>query len=315
MSQVGRKCGGYRMEGRDVNNDMAEIKRMLQQLAVRIDRIEARRRGRKSSDGERNATTYHQRINRIETFNHKGDSSDGEICVGPFHRSAPLCESGEEGHSTFNYSGCKSTIFNFPFVETLFFEKAEKDNVVDFSKPPIYDDCPCEICCGNCGVKEDEDTNKDAIKDCCGNCGDEEDEEPNKKAIKAMKKDIDNNFVDFLRVNIFVIQIPKTIVNLVNEINDVKGSFGTTRLRLKRKTIGSRSSIYSKYLFIWNGRIQLQANLSKEDLKQWHILSRFSSINGLNSRTNSFQPGEFDAGAYGHHLMSYFVIFDILSLR
>ena len=126
MSQVGRRGGGFRIDGRDVNNDTTKIKRMLQQLAVRIDCIEPRRRSRKSSDGEREFTTY--RLDRIETFNQNGDGSDGEICVGPFHRCAPLCESGERGHSTFNYSGCKSTIFNFPFVETLFFEKAEKDN-------------------------------------------------------------------------------------------------------------------------------------------------------------------------------------------
>ncbi|KAL6197457.1 hypothetical protein ACLB2K_033065 [Fragaria x ananassa] len=67
------------MEGRDVKNDMAEIKRMFQQLAVRIDRIEARRRSRKSFDRERDVTTYHQRIDRIETFNQDGDGSDGEI--------------------------------------------------------------------------------------------------------------------------------------------------------------------------------------------------------------------------------------------
>ena len=86
-------------EGHDVNNDMAEIKRMLHQLAVCIDRIEAQQWGRKSSDGERDVTTYHQHIDRIETFNQDGDGSDWEICVGPFHRCALLCESGERGRT------------------------------------------------------------------------------------------------------------------------------------------------------------------------------------------------------------------------
>ena len=234
------------MEGHDVNNDMVEIKMMLQQLTVRIDRIEARRRGRKSSDGERDVTTYHQRIDRIKTFNQDGDGSNGEICVGPFHRCAPLCELGERGEPvSFDYEGSNS-IFTFSVNNNS--EKEKKDGVVDFSKPPMYDDCFCEACCGNYGVEEDEDANKEAIK--------------------ALKKDIDNNFVDFLGVNTFLMQILKSIVNLVNQIKDGGGNFGIARLKLKRKFIGSGSSIYSKYLFIWKGRIQLQANLSKEDLKQ-----------------------------------------------
>ncbi|KAL6211417.1 hypothetical protein ACLB2K_016643 [Fragaria x ananassa] len=171
------------MEGRDVNNDMAEIKWMLQQLAVRIDRIEARRRGRKSSDGERDVTIYHQRIDRIETFNRDGDGSVGEICVGPFHRCVPLCETGEKGEPvSFDYG---------------------------------------------------------------------EDEDANKGAIKALKKDIGNNFIDFLGVNTFLMQILKSIVNLINQIKDGEGNFGIVRLKLKRKFIGSRSNIYSKYIFIW----------------------------------------------------------------
>ncbi|KAL6196487.1 hypothetical protein ACLB2K_032102 [Fragaria x ananassa] len=57
---VGRRGGGFRIEGRDLNNDITEIKRMFQQLSVSIDRIEARLRGRKSSNGERDVTaTYH----------------------------------------------------------------------------------------------------------------------------------------------------------------------------------------------------------------------------------------------------------------
>ncbi|KAL6222928.1 hypothetical protein ACLB2K_006318 [Fragaria x ananassa] len=275
------------MEGRDVKNDMAEIKRMLQQLAVRIYRLEARRRGRKSSDGERDVTTYHQRIDRIETFNQDGDGSDREICVGPFHRCAPLCESGEKGEPiSFDYEGSNS-IFTFSVNNNS--EKEKKDGVVDFSKPPIYDDCFCEACYGNCGMEEDEDAKKDAIK--------------------ASKKDTDHNFVDFLEVNAFIMQIPKVVVNIVNQINDVEGNFGIARLKLKRKFIGSQSSIYSKYLFIWIGRIE--ANLSKEDLKQWKILSGFFYINDSNSRTNSFQLRESDAGAYKAIFNYRFVIFNI----
>ena len=91
------------------------------------------------------------------------------------------------------------------------------------------------------------------VKTCCGNCDVEEDEDANKGAIKVLKKDIDNNFVDFLGVNTFLMQIHKSIVNLVNQIKDGGGNFGIARLKLKRKFIGSGSSIYSKYLFIWKG--------------------------------------------------------------
>ncbi|KAL6185225.1 hypothetical protein ACLB2K_041359 [Fragaria x ananassa] len=266
MSQVGRRGGGFKMEGRDVKNDMAEIKRMFQQLAVHIDRIEARRRSRKSFDRERDVTTYHQRIDRIETFNQDGDGSDEEICIGLFHQCAPLCESGEKGEPvSFDYEGSNS-IFTFSVNNNS--EKEKNVGVVDFSKPLIYDDCFCEACCGNCGVEEDEDVNKGAIK--------------------TLKKDIDNNFIDFLGVNTFLMQILKSIVNLINQIKDSGGNFGIARLKLKRKFIGTGSNIYSKYLFIWKGRIQLQTNLSKEYLKQWKILSGFSTINGSNSRTNFF---------------------------
>ncbi|KAL6138210.1 hypothetical protein ACLB2K_063493 [Fragaria x ananassa] len=55
---------------------------------------------------------------------------------------------------------------------------------------------------------------------CYDNCGMEEDEDAKKDVIKALKKDTDHNFVDFLGVNVFIMQIPKVVVNIVNHIND-----------------------------------------------------------------------------------------------
>ena len=277
MSQIGRRREGFRMEGRDVNNDMAEIKRMLKQLEVRIDRIEARRRGRKSSDGERNVTTYHQRIDRIETFDQEGDGFDGEICVGPVHKWAPLCESDEEGTCTFNYPGCKSTIFNFPFVEELSLEK-EKNSFMDFDGPPRYDDYrDCEVCVGG----------KERLMG---------DEDVNEYTIESIwLKDIMYNFVDFIGVHSFFMEIPKTLVHLVNQI---KGDRRSTNLMVKRNFLESGFNIYSKYIFIWKGRIQVAIGMSKQDQHRWKILWGILSIKGTNSRTNSFQPKEFDAGAY-----------------
>ncbi|CAL2257110.1 unnamed protein product [Prunus armeniaca] len=48
---------------------------------------------------------------------------------------------------------------------------------------------------------------------------------------------------------------------------------------------------------VFEGRFQLYAKRSRTNMKQLKILLGFSSIKGLNSRTNSFQPGESDAGA------------------
>ncbi|KAL6223561.1 hypothetical protein ACLB2K_006946 [Fragaria x ananassa] len=110
-------------------------------------------------------------------------------------------------------------------------------------------------------------------------------------------RDVKNDMAEIKRM-LQQLAIPKSIVNLINQIKDSGGNFGIARLKLKRKFIGSGSSVYSKYLFIWKGRIQLQTNISKEDLKQWKILSGFSTINGSNSMTNSFQPRESDVGAY-----------------
>ncbi|CAL2242271.1 unnamed protein product [Prunus armeniaca] len=48
---------------------------------------------------------------------------------------------------------------------------------------------------------------------------------------------------------------------------------------------------------VFEGRFQLDAKRSRINMKQLKILLGFSSIKGLNSRTNSFQPMESDAGA------------------
>ena len=146
------------------------------------------------------------------------------ICVGPFHRCASLCELDEKGEPvSFDYE-CSNSIFTFAVNDKK--EKEERDNIVDFSKPPIHDVCYCEACCGNYGVEEDEDAKKDAIM-------------------------IDHDFGDLLGVNAFIMHIPKAVVNLVNQIKDGGGNFGTAKLMLKRRFIRSQSNIFfSKYLFI-----------------------------------------------------------------
>lgn len=73
MAHNRRGWGGFRVEGHDNdNNDMEEIKRVLQQLT--------------------------DRMARIETQGHNRGRFDGEREENPFHRRAPLGEPGEEGH-------------------------------------------------------------------------------------------------------------------------------------------------------------------------------------------------------------------------
>jgi len=67
----------------------------------------------------------------------------------------------------------------------------------------------------------------------------------------------------------------------------------------------SRVVRYSKYLFVWKGRIQFQAShgVYSKYLFVWKGRIQFQVSNGvfvdnsLDSRTSLFQPGEFDAGA------------------
>ena len=81
-------------------------------------------------------------------------------------------------------------------------------------------------------------------------------------------KDIEHNFVDFIGINIFHLQISKILIDIVNLIKNGEKHFGFVKLIMKRIFLNPRLERYSKYLFIWNGRIQLQAKGSRKDLKQ-----------------------------------------------
>ena len=62
---------------------------------------------------------------------------------------------------------------------------------------------------------------------------------------------------DFIRVDTFLMQwIPKTLVVIIDQIKDDERYFGIMELMLERRFEQSRSSFYSKYLFIWKGMIQ-----------------------------------------------------------
>ncbi|PRQ22134.1 hypothetical protein RchiOBHm_Chr6g0246931 [Rosa chinensis] len=130
---------------------------------------------------------------------------------------------------------------------------------MSFDIPPKYD-CyeDSEVCDG--GV-EDQRKNELVPRNC-------DDEDNNKAAIKSILwKDIEHKFVDFVGVNAFIMHIPKELVNLVTQIKDGEKNFGIAKLMSKRKFMGSRLIIYSKYLFVWKGRIQLQVKGSTKDLK------------------------------------------------
>ncbi|CAL2252118.1 unnamed protein product [Prunus armeniaca] len=101
------------------------------------------------------------------------------------------------------------------------------------------------------------------------------------------------DIIDFMGINVFTWKVAKTLVDFVNRLKIQGRNICIVRGSKKKPRITK----YSKYLFIWKGRFQLDAKRSIINMKQLKILLGFSSIKGLNSRTNSFQPGESDAGA------------------
>lgn len=258
------------MEGRFNNyNDMEEIRRMLRQLTERIARIEARTQIGKSSDGEGCVNPYLNRVARIDTLSR--ESLDGEYeGDSPFHYCAPLCESSEEGHG---YSHC---VFEGINEFGNFGASCYSSKLLNLDLPPVFDPCNCENCNENClGVQSNFD--KQFI-----------DQHSEEMRIEKTFEDI----IDFMGINIFTWKVAKNLVDFVNRLKILERNICIARGSKK-----PRITKYSKYLFIWKGRFQLDAKRSRINMKQLKILFGFSSIKGLNSRTNSFQPWESDAGA------------------
>ncbi|CAL9016561.1 unnamed protein product, partial [Prunus brigantina] len=263
--------GGFWMEGRvDNYNDMEEIRRMLRQLTERVARIEVQTQISKSFDGERCVNPHLNRVARIDTLSR--ESLDGEYeGDSPFHYCAPLCESSEEGHG---YSHCVFEGINgFGNFDASF----SSSKLLNLDLPPIFDHCNCENCNKNClGVQSNFD--KQFV-----------DQDSEEMRIEKTFEDI----IDFMGINVFTWKVSKTLVDFVNRLKILGRNIRIVRGSKKKPRITK----YSKYLFIWKGRFQLDAKRSRINMKQLKILLGFSSIKGLNSRTNSFQPGESDAGA------------------
>jgi hypothetical protein len=153
-------------------------------------------------------------------------------------------------------------------------------------------------------------------------------------------------YVDFLGVDSFTLQANKNYVDLVNLLAFGLNSFWAKRLAAEDNWYCSRRIKYSKYLFLWSGKVQFQGQSSIDSLcKRRFCLDSFHhniGIRGqillnlvelmqendhkcsrmvryskylfvwkgriqfshgvfddddLDSRTSLFQPGEFDAGA------------------
>ncbi|CAL2267483.1 unnamed protein product [Prunus armeniaca] len=263
--------GGFWMEGRiDNYNVIEEIRRMLQQLTERVARIEARTQICKSSDGERCVNPYLNRVARIDTLS-RGSLNGEYEGDSPFHYCASLCESSEEGHG---YSHC---VFEGTNRFGNFGASCYSSKLLNLDLPPIFDPCNCENCNENClGVQSNFD--KQFI-----------DQNSEEMRIEKTFEDI----IDFFGINVFTWKVAKTLVDFVNRLKILERNICIVRGSKKKLRITK----YSKYLFIWKGRFQLDAKRSIINMKQLKILLGFSSIKGLNSRTNSFQPGESDAGA------------------
>ena len=159
------------MEGRDNdNNDMEEIRRMIQQLADRMARIETRNMDDDESfDGEQKDNPFHHRAPLGESdergrgarpFNN-GTARYFDVKVdNPFHHRAPLGESDERGRGARRFNNGTARYFDVNVdmpefegkiqpdkfidwlnsVERIFdFKEVLDEKNVDFDKPPIFD--------------------------------------------------------------------------------------------------------------------------------------------------------------------------------
>ncbi|CAL9016369.1 unnamed protein product [Prunus brigantina] len=217
-----------------------------------------------------------ERVTRIEVQTQISKSFDGERCVNPYLNRVARIDTlshesldGEyEGDSPFHYCAplCESSEEGHGYSHCVFEDL-----------PPIFDHCNCENCNKNClGVQSNFD--KQFV-----------DQDSEEMRIEKTFEDI----IDFMGINVFTWKVSKTLVDFVNRLKILGRNIRIVRGSKKKPRITK----YSKYLFIWKGRFQLDAKRSRINMKQLKILLGFSSIKGLNSRTNSFQPGESDAGA------------------
>ncbi|KAI5331732.1 hypothetical protein L3X38_021858 [Prunus dulcis] len=203
--------------------------------------------------------------------------------------SALWCECADEDVGPLRGVDCIKIIINYIAVAIRDLLQSNKDNY-HFIQRLIhkyitllmqehrakFDPCNCENCNENClGVQSN--FNMQFI-----------DQNSEEMRIDKTFKDI----IDFIGINIFTWKVAKNLVDFVNRLKILERNFCISRGSKK-----PRITKYSKYLFIWKGRFQLDAKRSRINMKQLKILFGFSSIKGLNSRTNSFQPREFDAGA------------------
>ncbi|KAI5311415.1 PREDICTED: PRUPE_5G169200 [Prunus dulcis] len=211
-----------------------------------------------------------ERIVRIEARTQIGKSSDGEGCVNPYLNqvaridtlSCGSLDREYEGDSLFHYCGplCESSEEGHGYSHCLFEGINEFGNfgascysskLLNLDLPPIFDPCNCENCNENClGVQSNFD--KQFI-----------DQNSEEMRVEKTFEDI----IDFMGINIFTWKVAKNPVDFVN-----------------------RLEILERNICIVRGSKKPRITRSIINMKQLKILFGFSSIKGLNSRTNSFQP-------------------------
>ncbi|CAL2256207.1 unnamed protein product [Prunus armeniaca] len=202
-----------------------------------------------------------ERVARIEARTQIGKSFDGERCVNPYLNRVARINTLSRGSLDGEYEGDSP----FHYCASLC-ESSEEGHG--------YSHCVFEENC--LGVQSN--FYKQFI-----------DQNSEEMRIEKTFEDI----IDFMGINVFTWKVAKTLVDFVNRLKILEINICIVRGSKKKLRITK----YSKYPFIWKGMFQLDAKRSRINMKQLKILLGFSSIKGLNSRTNSFQLGESDAEA------------------
>ncbi|ONH90982.1 hypothetical protein PRUPE_8G086900 [Prunus persica] len=94
-----------------------------------------------------------------------------------------------------------------------------------------------------------------------------------------------SKYVDFLGVDAFVLKIAKNFVDRVNLMAFGLNSFWAARLYTVHNLKCSRRIKYSKYLYLWSGKVQFQGQSSIDSLCKWRLcLDSFQQKVGIKGR-------------------------------
>ncbi|KAL6269415.1 hypothetical protein ACE6H2_026326 [Prunus campanulata] len=206
-----------------------------------------------------------------------GCKDDFEEKVNPFHEAGNYDDGyrgGLEGAVRFNFS-----------ISSL-----------DLNIPPEFDRCledDCEICFGveKFLVKVFSDSKEKVSSKNLLKQGGLEDIIEDDKEILNYRDQVDgletdnSEHVDFHGVDAFNLQIAKSFIDLVNLLSFGLKVLWVARLSTKDNWNWSKKIKYSKYLFLWSGKVQFQGQSSIDSLcKRSFYLDSFQQKVGIRGR-------------------------------